>query len=107
MNENIIIKLIEQLHETNKNLLNAIYETNKHVADINSTMREHFGIHTTQISNSIEDIEEIKEDISRLKKRVEFTETALDRIQVRNNMIIKFIYFYGQSQAACLATFPV
>ncbi len=93
MNEEITITLIKQFHETNTHLLHAIQETNKHVAEINAVMREHFGIHTKQLEQHDEDIDEIKQDISGLKKRVESSETTLDRIQVRTNMIVKFIYF--------------
>lgn len=94
MNEHeLLLKMLEQLHSTNKSLLEAINQTNKHVADINTTMREHFGIHTTQIKRHDEDIQEIRDDIQALDIKIEATEKALDRIQVKGKMIIKFIYF--------------
>ena len=105
MNEKLTLQLIKQFHETNQSLLKAINETNKHVAEIHTVMREHFGIHTIQIKQHDEDIQEIKEDITGLKKRVESTEKTLDRIQVRTNMIVKFMYFLWAVTGGLLSYF--
>ena len=105
MNEKLTLQLIKQFHETNQSLLKAINETNKHVAEIHTVMREHFGIHTIQIKQHDEDIQKIKKDINALDIRIESTEKALDRIQVKGKMIIKFIYFLWAVTGGLLSYF--
>ena len=87
MSDNIILELVKNCHETNKQLLSSFNEINQKIQDILVLMSSQYSIHEEKIKNSTKEIEELKINTDNLTNRVNLIEDFNSKLDTQKKTI--------------------
>lgn len=89
MSDNIILELVKNCHDTNKQLLSSFNEINQKIQDILVLMSSQYSIHEEKIKNSSKEIENLQTETKNIVLRINSIENTQAKLETQKKTIWK------------------